>query len=95
MFHNCRTILHSDENEVEDERPPAFAVSNEKEVRFKIGKYYRDSQDCFQCTFELTRAEGSSELFLSQFVRCHRCCHCRCCKLFTFSFSSPEPLGQI
>lgn len=51
MFHNCRTILHSDENEVEDERSPAIAVGNEKDVRFKIGKYYCDSQDCFQCTF--------------------------------------------
>ena len=26
-------------------------------------------------------------------VRRHRCC--RCCKLFTFSSSSPEPLGQL
>ena len=29
-------------------------------------------------------------------VRHRCCCHCRrCCKLFTFSSSSPEPLGQF
>ena len=29
--------------------------------------------------------------------RCHRChhCRCRCPKLFTFSSSSPETLGQF
>ena len=51
MFHHCRTILHSDENEVENERPPAIAVSNDKEEIFKIGKYYCDSQDCLPYTF--------------------------------------------
>ena len=42
-------------------------------------------------SFYLTWGEGSSELFWSKFGGC---CFCRL-KLFTFSSSPPEPLGQF
>ena len=35
-------------------------------------------------------------LFVVRRCRCRRCCRRRCClKLFTFSFSSPEPPSQF
>ena len=54
--------------------------------------------NCISCSssineeffYWLTWAEGSSELFWSKFVRRRRCC-----KLFTISSSSPEPLSQF
>ena len=43
---------------------------------------------------QLTRAEISSELFWSKFVRCRRCCRRRFLKLSIFSSSLLEPLDQ-